>query len=105
MSIILQLAMSLGCAGFAAGAELCDVKFEWFNLSTNEIWVTSAVGLPSDATPGRLMPSREENMLESSTSVFSEAVKIRSQIALVWKDNGKDGWPGGSRFLEPLHLE
>ena len=80
-----------GCHGLSGG----DVTFEWFNLSTNEIWVTDVVGLPPEASAGRLMPSHAEAQLEVAASQFLEPVGIKDRIKIAWKDNGKEGWPGG----------
>lgn len=88
---VIVIAAFSGCAQNI----LPEVTFEYFNLSTNEIWVTDVVGLPPDATPGRLMPRRGENQLEVSASVFNESVRIKREIRILWKDNGKQGWPGG----------
>lgn len=95
-NIILSLAMTLVCVGCGAG--LPEVTFEYFNLSTNEIWLTDVTGLPLDATPGRLIPSKEEVPLEVKASVFSETVRINDRITIKWKDNGKEGWPGGLKI-------
>ncbi len=89
----LSLALTFVCA--AGGVGLKEVTFEYFNLSTNEIWVTGITGLPPDATPGRLRPSLEELPSEVKAYVFSEAVRIKERLAIIWKDNGKKGWPGG----------
>ena len=97
-NIILALAVALACAGCAKGSGLPEVHFEWFNLSTNEIWVTDVIGLPEDASPGRLTPNRSEDRLETSESVFSETVRIKDRITIKWKDNGKEGWPGGLKI-------
>src|ERR1017187_3169391 len=78
-----------------------DVTFEWFNLSTNEIWVTDLEGLPADASCGRLTPNRAEAQLEVSASVISEPVRVGSRIKITWKDGGPRGWPGG---LKPGEL-
>ena len=80
-----------GCHGLSRG----DVTFEWFNLSTNEIWVTDAVGLPPEACAGRLMPSHAEAQLNVKASEFLDAVGIKDRIKIAWKDNGEGGWPGG----------
>ena len=78
-----------GCGGGG------DVSFEWFNLGTNEIWVTEVIGLPAEASPGRLLPNHAESQLERSESTFSETVRIKDRIKIVWKDGGTRGWPGG----------
>jgi hypothetical protein len=70
--IILVLMTTLTLVGCGKGSNLPEVTFEWFNLDTNQIWVTDVIGLPAEASPGRLMPSRAEDQLETSSSVFSE---------------------------------
>lgn len=75
-----------------AVSELPDVSFEWFNLSTNQIWVVEVVGLPPEASCGRLMPSKGENPLEGATSVFSETLDIKRKLTIVWKDAGTNGF-------------
>src|ERR1043166_2833978 len=87
--------MALGCPGCMTGSSFSEVSFEWFNLSTNQIWVTDVAGLSAPASPGRLMPSHAEDQLERAESTFSKAVHINETIKLVWKDNGNRGWPGG----------
>jgi hypothetical protein len=94
-NIILGLAVILFFADCQKVSALPNVGFEWFNLSTNQIWITDVTGLPPEASPGRLMPSHAEDQLESSESDFSETVKVKNQIKVQWKDNGKQGWPGG----------
>ena len=93
-NLFVCLLMSFACHG-CVGGDRPEVTFEYFNLSTNEIWVTGIAGLPPDAIPGRLMPSRGENQLEVAASVFNETVRLKNQIRILWKDNGKRGWPGG----------
>lgn len=83
------------CAGCAADSGLKEVGFEWFNLSTNEIWVTQLVGLPAEASAGRLTPDHAEDQLEPKESIFSETVQVGKKIKIVWKENGAPGWPGG----------
>ncbi|NMC83032.1 MAG: hypothetical protein GYA63_09290 [Armatimonadetes bacterium] len=97
-NIIISLVTMFACAACAPGSALTEVRFEWFNLSTNEIWVTEVPGLPEEASPGRLTPSRAEDPLGSKTSVFTERVRITDRIRLVWKDNGKEGWSGGLKI-------
>ena len=92
---MIVLVFMLLCVGCAEQAGLKEVGFEWFNLSTNQIWVTELVGLPAEASAGRLMPSHAEDQLESSESIFPETVRVGKQIKIVWKDNGTQGWPGG----------
>jgi len=88
--------MTLAAVGCGAGVP--EVTFKYFNLNTNEIWITEVIGLPLDATPGRLIPSREEIPLEVKASVFSETVHIKDWITIKWKDNGKEGWSGGLKI-------
>lgn len=95
-NIILCLAMTLACVG--CGASLPEVAFEYFNLSANEIWLTDITGLPPNAAPGRLIPGKEEIPLEVKASVFSERVRMKDRITIKWKDNGKEGWPGGLKI-------
>ena len=97
-NMILSLVVALVCVDCANGAGLPEVTFEWFNLSTNQIWVTDVSGLPPEASPGRLMPSHTESQLDRSASVFSETVRIKDRITIKWKDNGKEGWPGGLKI-------
>ena len=97
-NIILGLAAALAYTCSSNGSGLPEVTFEYFNLSTNEIWVIGVSGLPPDAAPGRLLPSREESALYVTASVFSETVRIKDRIAIMWKDNGKEGWPGGLKI-------
>lgn len=78
---------------------LPNVEFEWFNLSANEICIADVAGIPPEASCGRLMPSHAEDQLESSTSVFSETVKIKSGIKIKWNDNGTNGFH--SAFDDP----
>ena len=82
----------IGCQTVAT---LPNVEFEWSNLSTNQIWITDVSGLPPEATCGRLMPSPAESQLHSKTSAFSETIKIKDKLTIQWKDNGRQGWPGG----------
>lgn len=89
------------CAGCVSGFGGQEVTFEYFNLSTNEIWVTDIAGLPAWASPGRLMPSHAEDALEVTASTSFETVRIKDQIKIIWKDNGQQGWPGG---LKPGEL-
>src|SRR5579884_3201642 len=94
VGVCLLISMFCFCSGCAGGTPP-EVSFEWFNLSTNEIWVTDLVGLPAEASPGRLTPKHSEDQLERSESTFSESVRIKDQLVIKWKDNGKQGWPGG----------
>ena len=88
------LMISMFCSICVSGTP-SEVSFEWFNLSTNEIWITDLVGLPAEASPGRLTPNHSENQLERSESTFSESVRIKDRLVIKWKDNGRQGWPGG----------
>jgi hypothetical protein len=74
-----------------------EVSFQWFNLSTNEIWVVEVVGLPAEASAGRLMPSHSEDPLRTKESHFFEPVRIKSRMTIVWQDVGKNGLPGGRK--------
>ena len=95
-NMVIGIAMIFTCTGCVNGTSLPKVDFEWFNLSTNEVWVTDVIGLPPEVSPGRLIRNRsEEDRLERSESTFSETVRIKDQITIRWKDNGKLGWPGG----------
>src|SRR5438552_798115 len=96
---IISLALVLAGGGCVtrSGALPAEVSFEWFNLSANEIWVVEVVGLPEEASPGRLMPSRLEDPLETKESAFFETVHIKSRMTVVWKDVEKDGFPGGRK--------
>lgn len=95
--ILASVLVGAGCSHLGGG----DVTFEWFNLSTNQIWVTDIAGLPAEASAGRLMPSHAEDQLEVKASVFSEPVRVRERIRITWKDRGPEGWPGG---LKPEEL-
>lgn len=88
----------LAFAGCAVVRGVPEVHFEWFNLGTNEIWVTDVVGLPAEASPGRLTVNRAESQLETSESIFSETVRVKDRITIKWRDNGKEGWPGGLKI-------
>jgi len=93
-NVLIFVAM-LAFLGCGKSANLPEVTLEWFNLGTNQIWVTEASGIPIGASPGRLMPSLSENQLDVSASSFSEIVHIEERIVIKWMDNGKQGWPGG----------
>jgi hypothetical protein len=82
-----------------AGKGPPEVDFEWFNLSTNEIWVADASGLPDQSWAGRLMPVHGEDQLSVAASVIMETVRIKDQIVIKWKENGKEGWPHGVTSL------
>ncbi len=94
------LAIILLCAGCAAKKEAGNVSFEWFNLSTNQIWVTDLVGLPGEASAGRMLPDKAEDQLESKGSTFMETVQFGERIKISWKENDPTGWPGGLKTGE-----
>ena len=93
--VVACLLMIFACSGCAVGKSLPEVDFEWFNLSTNEIWVVDCAGLPPEATCGRLMPCSSEEPRHVKGSEFNETVHFKDKIVIQWKDNGKQGWPGG----------
>jgi len=93
LALLVALAAS-GCGYRNRG----EVEFEWYNLGTNEIYVTEVIGLPLEATPGRLGPDPAEDRLHVASSVLFESIQIPDQLTILWKDNGKEGWPGG---IEP----
>ena len=84
--------ITIGCSG---GGGLPDASFEWFNLGPKEIWVTDVVGIPMQASPGRLTPSRGEDELESTSSSFAEMVRLDDRIEIKWKENEANNWPHG----------
>jgi len=92
--LIIPLLLVFACCGSGCGVS-AEVDFEWFNLSTNEIFVTDAVGLPDQSWAGRLMPVHGEDQLSVAGSVIMETVHIKDRIVIKWKGNGKQGWPGG----------
>ena len=92
------LVLVLSFASVRCAKALPEVHFEWYNLSPNEIWITDVVGLPHEASPGRLMPCHAEDQLEVKESIFSETVQITDRITILWKDNGKNGWQGGLKI-------
>jgi hypothetical protein len=94
-NLFASLLMIVSCSGCAIGKGLPEVNFEWFNLSTNEIWIVDVAGLPPEASPGRLMPSREENPIHLEGSEFNEVIHLKDTIGIKWKENGKEGWPSG----------
>jgi hypothetical protein len=98
-NLIVSLLMIVSCSGCAIGKGLPEVTFEWFNLSTNEIWVTDAVGLPDESWAGRLMPVHGEDQLSVAASVIMENVQIKDRIVIKWKENGTNGWPHGVKTL------
>ncbi len=93
--LILCFLLTVGSTGRAVSAGLKEVRFEWFNLSTNEIWVTEIAGIPPDASPGRLTSNKAEIPRERSESILAETVHIKDRITIIWRENGAKGWPGG----------
>ncbi|MCO5053798.1 MAG: hypothetical protein M9920_16090 [Verrucomicrobiae bacterium] len=88
--LILALAVSgVGCVT-RSGVFPSEVSFEWFNLSTNEIWVVQVVGLPEEASCGRLVPTQSEDSLKRATSTFLDAVRIKNQLTIIWKEKLKE---------------
>jgi hypothetical protein len=94
-SIFLFIAMSFLCGGCAYFEGFSTVEFTYFNLSSNEIWIIEIEGLPSDATPGRLTPSRDEGRLSAAGSALPGGIRVPAKFKIVWKENGRRGWPGG----------
>ena len=95
MKIILACLIStLFCGSCLA---LPEVEFVYFNLSTNEIWIQRVIGLPADASPGRLAPVKSEDQLSETRMTFFETVRVADKLKIVWKDNEPKGWPGGSK--------
>lgn len=70
-----------------------EVDFEYFNLSTNEVWITSIAGLPVSASPGRLMPVATESSLYVASSTYLSKIRIESPITIIWKENNESDWP------------
>jgi hypothetical protein len=101
MTKILLAGLALVFAGISCvtpqGVLPGEVTFVWFNLSTNEIWVTDALGLPDQSWPGRLMPVHREDQLSEKSATIMEDVRIRDRITIKWKDNGKQGFSGFAR--------
>jgi hypothetical protein len=93
-NLVLSLFAALILLGCQKVEALPNVEFEWFNLSTNEICITDATGIPPEASAGLLTPSHAEDSLESSTSHFSEIIKVKSEIKIKWNDNGTNGFHG-----------
>ena len=85
--LLLVFALLYGCCLNVLGGQ--EVKFEYFNLSTNIIKVTNIVGLPPTATPGVLVPSLAEDELKVAASVFNDSVRIAERIKIVWKENDR----------------
>jgi hypothetical protein len=94
-NIFIFLAVILGCGGCLSAGGSSQVTFVYFNLSTNAIWITDINGLPLDATPGRLEPVRGEDQLSEASSSLPGGIRVPETFKIVWKENGKQGWPGG----------
>ncbi len=88
------IVISLFSAGCRRGESRVD--FVYFNLSSNEIWITEITGLPPEASPGRLAPVPDEGPLSVKGCGFFEPVRTGSKIKLIWEDGGVEGWPGGN---------
>ena len=79
---------------------LPEVEFVYFNLSTNEIWIERVIGLPAEASPGRMAPAKGEDRPSEKSMTFFETVRVADKLKIVWKDNGRQGWPGGGKAGE-----
>ena len=99
MKIFVAGLMSILFCGGCFGAQ--QVEFLYFNLSTNEIWVTGVIGLSAGASPGRLVPVHAEDQLSEKSMTFFETMRVADQVKIVWKEGGQQGWPGG---LKPGEL-
>jgi hypothetical protein len=78
-----------------------NVVFEWFNLSTNQVWVTGVAGIPDEASCGRMMPDPAEDRLHVKASHFMEPVQVAREIKVTWKEDTVTAWQGG---LKPGEL-
>ncbi len=76
---------------------LPEVEFIYFNLSTNEIWIERVIGLPAEASPGRMGPAKGQDRPSEKSTTFFETVRVADKLKIVWKDNGPKGWPGGGK--------
>jgi hypothetical protein len=66
-----------------------EVDFVYFNLSGHEIRVTNISGLPSNATPGVLMPVPDDtNRLNEKSMTFFERSRIADKITIFWQEDG-----------------
>ena len=88
MKHFILICISVLFPGACLAAPSAEVRFEYFNLSTNMIKVINIVGLPRVATPGALAPSRVEDELKVAASVFYEIVPVADLIRIIWKENG-----------------
>ena len=92
-NFVAGLIVAACCVG--CNSDHSNATLEYFNLSTNEIWVTDIIGLPPNATPGRLVPSPEESQLFVAGIHFLGPLRVKERITILWVDNGAQGWPGG----------
>ena len=95
MKIILAGIFSILFCGSCSA--LPEVEFIYFNLSTNEIWIERVLGLPSEASPGRLGPAKGKDRPSEKSMTFFETVRVADKLKIIWKDNGPQGWPGGGK--------
>src|SRR5579872_6143196 len=70
-----------------AGCKSSFVEFSYFNLSQHEILVTDVVGVPQDATPGRLTPVPDEERLSENTSYFFKTIRVADKVKIFWKES------------------
>ena len=97
-----RLILALASFALLAGcSQRGDVVFEWFNLSTNQLWVTGVVGIPDEASCGRMMPAPAEDRLFVKASHFMEPVQVAAKIQVTWKEDTVTAWQGG---LKPGEL-
>src|SRR5947199_5354516 len=97
--LIVVFALALVGVG-SSGAVGNEVTFEYFKLSTNEIWLVAVAGLPAWAHAGRLAPVKGEDRLSVAALTTFETVRIGERLKIAWKDNGQRGWPGGLKSGE-----
>jgi hypothetical protein len=86
MKMFLASAALMVCCAGCFGMN--EVDFDYFNLSTNEIFVNSIVGLPLWVTPGVLIPGHTENQLPVKSSISFEPVKISPALKIIWREGG-----------------
>jgi hypothetical protein len=94
-NILIVISMIFGSGGCVSSGGPTQVTFVYFNISSNAIWITDMLGLPRDATPGRLEPVHGEDQLSEASSSIPGTVRVPEKIRIIWKENGKQGWPGG----------
>ena len=93
---MLRLILALASFALLTGcSQRGDVVFEWFNLSTNQVWVTSVAGIPDEASCGRMMPDPVEDRLHVKASHFMEPVRVAAKIRVTWKEDTVTAWQGG----------